>query len=575
MHDLVIRGGKVVDGSGAPARVADVAVDGDTIRAVGGVGAGRREVDADGALVAPGWVDIHTHYDGQATWDGELAPSSHHGVTTIVMGNCGVGFAPVRPGTESFLIELMEGVEDIPGPALHAGMDWRWESFDEYLAALESRPRTLDVAAQVAHSAVRAYVLGERAHANDLSDAEIVEMAAVVREGIEAGAFGFSTSQTRAHTSRHGLVPGTFAFRRELVAIAQALADAGHGVFQCVSDETSLGNDAAVFDELCDTGVPITFSVAQMPREPWGFRESLDHARDSTAAGRPIAPQVPARPTGMLYGLQSSFHPFISHPSFEPLLNQPLERVVAELRRPELRARLLTERQRFEGTIWDGLARVWSRMFKLGDPPDYEPPREASVQAAAEREGRRPEEVLLDWLLEDEGRAFVFAPLGSYYAHDLEAVREMLEHPAAVVGLSDGGAHCALICDASFPTYLLAHWTRDRTRGPRLPLERVVHLQTQAPARTYGLHDRGRIAPGLRADFNLIDYPGLKLHAPQMVFDLPGDARRLIQRADGYRMTFQSGVQTFADGEPTGARPGRTLRAGPRGPGYALHAPRA
>ena len=575
MHDLVIRGGRVVDGSGAPARSADVAIDGETVSEVGRAGAGRREFDASGALVAPGWVDIHTHYDGQATWDGELAPSSRHGVTTLVMGNCGVGFAPVRPGTEGFLIELMEGVEDIPGPALHAGIDWRWESFDEYLGALEARPRTLDVAAQVAHSAVRAYVLGERAHAHDLSEAEIAALADAVREGIEAGAFGFSTSQTRAHTSRHGLVPGTFAARRELLAIARAVADAGHGLFQCVSDETGLGDDAAVFDELCDTGVPVTFSLSQMPREPWGFRQSLDHARASTAAGRPIAPQVPARPTGMLYGLRSSFHPFVSHPSFEPLLDRPLERVVAELRRPELRARLLSERQRFEGTIWDGLARVWNRMFKLGDPPDYEPPREASVEAAAEREGRRPEEVLLDWLLEDDGRAFVFAPLGNYYGHDLEAVREMLEHPAAVGGLSDGGAHCALICDASFPTYMLTHWTRDRSRGPRLSVERAVRLYARAPALAYGLHDRGAIAPGMRADLNVIDYGNLRLHAPEMVFDLPGGARRLVQRAEGYVATFQSGVRTFADGEPTGARPGRVLRAGPRGPGYALHAARA
>ena len=561
-HDLIIRNGTVVDGTGADARRADVAIDGGLITAVGDdVGRARHEIDADGAMVAPGWVDVHTHYDGQATWDPELAPSSWHGATTVVMGNCGVGFAPVRPGAEGFLIELMEAVEDIPGTALHEGIDWRWESFGAYLDALDTMPRTVDVAAQVPHVALRAYVLGERAHDDDVSADEYADMARLTAEALRDGALGFSTSRTILHKSRHGLIPGTHSMPDELLAIGQGRADAGGGVFQLVSDHLASSDEERQWlRELAQMGLTVTYSLAQSPRDPRAYVTALDEAAELTASGAEIWPQVPARPTGMLYGLQTSLHPFTACPSYRPLWNEPLEARVAALRDPEFRARLVDEEFRTRDRSAAFLARNWAGIYRLGDPPDYEPRPETSIAATAEQEGRRPEDVAVDWLLEDDGKALLFAPLGSYVDQDHEAIREMISHPASVVGLSDGGAHCGLICDASFPTYLLTHWTRDRERGERLPLELVVHKQTGATARTYGLRDRGVIAEGKKADLNVIDVDGLTLHAPEIVRDLPAGGRRLVQRVDGYRTTVQSGEVTFADGEPTGARPGQVVR---------------
>ena len=562
MHDLVIRNGTIVDGTGSSPTTGDVAIDGASLAAVGTVeGPGRRELDADGAVVAPGWVDIHTHYDGQVSWDPVVAPSSEHGVTTVVMGNCGVGFAPARPDGHDFLIELMEGVEDIPGTALHEGIEWRWESFGEYLDALARTGRTIDIAGQVPHAAVRAYVMGERAHDEPTSE-EIDRIAEVVAQGIRQGAVGFSTSRTILHTSRHGLVPGTTAAPAELIAIAEAMAETGRGIFQFVSDQQGLGDDQAWMAEVADrTGVAITYSLAQTPFAPTAYRDALEEASARSAAGQSITPQVPARPTGMLFGLQSSFHPFMAHPSYRPLWAEPLEAKVAALRDPELRSRLLTEDPRTRSRSAAFLATAWHQMYRLGDPPDYEPPAGASAQATADREGRSPQEVVLDWLLEDDGRAFLFSPLGSYVDHDHEAIRTMLEHPAAVAGLGDGGAHCSLICDASFPTYLLTHWVRDRRRGPRLTLEAAVRLQTSATADTYGFADRGRLQPGKIADLNVIDLDGLRLHGPEMIHDLPAGGQRLVQPVDGYVATIKSGQVTFEDGEPTGARPGGVLRS--------------
>ena len=563
MHDLVIRGGNVVDGTGSPARTADVAIDGDRIVAVGKVDErGRQEIDADGALVAPGWVDVHTHYDGQAIWDSEMAPSAHHGVTTAVMGNCGVGFAPVRPGGEDFLVEVMEGVEDIPGTALHEGIDWRWETFGEYLDALASRPRTIDLGTQVAHAAVRAYVLGDRAHEDDLTSDELARIADVVADGVRAGALGFSTSRTILHRSKHGYVPGTFAPGDELVAIADALQGVGRGLFQFISDDRGEEPDSGLIGELVGRGIDVTYSLAQSPMKPQGYRDQLDEAAASNDhGGARVAPQVPARPTGMLFGLGSSFHPFRAHPTFRAMADEPLDVIVARLRRPEVRDQLLSEEPYTKIKSVSYLATAWHQMYRLGVEPDYEPTRESSVLAVAEREGRSPQAVVLEWLLEDDGKALLFSPLGSYVDHDHEAIREMIEHPASIVGLSDGGAHCGLICDASFPTYLLTHWTRDRTRGPRLPLELVVHKQTLATATAYGITDRGALVPGLLADVNVIDADALRLHRPRMVHDLPAGGRRLLQDVDGYRTTVKAGETTFVDGEPTGAHPGRTLRA--------------
>ncbi len=565
MHDLVIRNGTIVDGTGRPRFEGDLAIDRGIVSEVGEVsGRGHREIDAKRQLVSPGWVDVHTHYDGQVTWDPVLAPSSWHGVTTLVMGNCGVGFAPVRPGREDFLIELMEGVEDIPGSALHEGIDWRWESFPQYLDALAQMERVLDVAAQVPHCAIRAYVLGDRAHDVDLTADEIAEMARLTREALVAGAVGFTTSRTILHRSRHGLVPGTHSKPEELLALGAALGEAGHGVFEMVSDLQGQEPDLTWMREFClQTGRVITFALAQSPIQPTAWRETLAQIEELSGAGLRIVPQVPCRPTGMLYGLQSSLHPFITHPTYRrELAHLPLGEQAARLRTAGIRAQLLAEEPSTESFIARALMTNWGYIFPLGNPPDYEPAPEKSVAATAAREGRRPEEVVYDWLLERDGRQVLFAPLANYVDYDFEALREMMLHPRTVLGLSDGGAHCGLICDASMPTYLLTHWVRDRARGPRLPLERAVRLQTANTAAVYGLNDRGTLEPGKKGDVNIIDLDALRLHAPEMVFDLPAGGRRLVQHVEGYRATIVAGTVTFEDGEETGARPGRLVRGG-------------
>jgi N-acyl-D-aspartate/D-glutamate deacylase len=563
-HDLVIRGGTIVDGTGAPSHTGDVAVDGGRITEVGGRidGKGAREVDADGLVVAPGWVDIHTHYDGQVTWDPEVSPSSWHGVTTVVMGNCGVGFAPVRADGHDFLIELMEGVEDIPGSALHEGIDWQWESFPQYLDALDAQERVLDIAAQVPHAALRAYVLGDRAH-EAAEVEEIAEMARLTTEALQAGAVGFTTSRTFLHRSKHGLVPGTNAPPDELLALGEAVGAAGHGVFQLIADGAPRGEAGEWMTEIARrTGATVTYSLSQSPPDPMAYRAALEDAERQAADGLTIVPQVPCRPTGMLFGLQSSLHPFITHPTYRAIASMPLAQRVAELRNPDVRAQLLTEEAQTGSPVARMLISRWDRIFPLGDPPDYEPAPETSVAAVAAREGRRAEEVVLDWLLEGEGTALLNAPLSSYEHTNLDAVREMMLHPRTVLGLSDGGAHCGLICDVSMPTSLLTHWVRDRTRGERITVEDAVRLQTGRTAEIYGFDDRGTLEAGKRADVNLIDLDRLVLHAPEMTFDLPAGGRRLIQKVDGYRATFVAGQQTYEDGEPTGARPGRLVRFG-------------
>jgi N-acyl-D-amino-acid deacylase len=562
MHELVIRGGTVVDGTGAAAVAADVAVDGGRITAIGQLDEqGRQELDADGLVVAPGWVDIHTHYDGQVTWDPELTPSSWHGVTTVVMGNCGVGFAPVRPGAESFLIELMEGVEDIPGTALHEGIAWDWESFPEYLDALDNTPRAIDVAAQVPHAALRAYVMGERAHERDADAEEIAQMSRLAEEALRAGACGVSTSRTILHSSKHGLVPGTDAPPEELLALGDAIGRAGHGVFQLVSDHQGGAGDRAWLVDLVErTGATATYALAQAGHAPDAWREALAAAADDQAAGRNIIPQVSCRPTGMLFGLQSSLHPFSTHPTYRALADLPLVERVTRLAQPEVRAALLAEEPQTRNPIARGLMQRWEQIFPLGDPPDYEPPRSASVAGVAEVEGRSPEAIVLDWLLDRGGQSFLFAPLASYADHDHEALRQMMTSPNTVLGLSDGGAHCGLICDVSMPSYLLTHWVNGRQRGARLGLEQAIRLQTSRTAAAYGFTDRGVIAPGKRADLNLIDLEAMVLHAPEMAFDLPAGGRRLIQRADGYVATLVAGEVTMEHGRPTGQRPGRLVR---------------
>ena len=562
MHDLIITNGTVVDGTGAKPRTADIAVTDGVITEVGAIdGPARRRVDADGLVVAPGWVDIHTHYDGQVTWDPEVSPSSWHGATTIVMGNCGVGFAPRRPGGEQFLIELMEGVEDIPGSALVEGIDWQWESFPEYLDAVDSMPRVLDVAAQVPHCALRAYVMGDRAHDEPSAD-EIGQMARLTEEALRAGAVGFSTSRTILHRSKHGLIPGTAAMPDELIAIGEVIGRVGRRVVELVGDDVVGAEERAWMRALAGVGATVTFALAQGGSSSDGYREVLGDAAAAQASGLQIVPQVANRPTGMLFGFQSSLHPFITHPTYKSIAHLPLDARVAELRRPEVRSALLAEVPATKNRIGLALMSRFELFFPLGDVPDYEPHPSTSAASVAAAAGRTPQEVMLDWMLGREGKALIFAPLASYVDGDHEAIREMITHPATVMGLSDGGAHCGLICDASMPTYLLTHWARDRHRGPKLSLEAAVRLQTSRTATVFGLHDRGELVPGKRADINLIDLDALCLHEPEMVFDLPAGGRRLIQRADGYVATFVRGQQTFAQGAPTGERPGRLVRAG-------------
>ena len=570
MHDLVIRNGTLVDGTGGESRQGDLAVDGDRIAQVGGkAGRGKREIDADGQIVAPGWVDIHTHYDGQATWDPYLTPSSWHGATTVVMGNCGVGFAPADPSRREWLIELMEGVEDIPGSALAEGIEWSWESFPEYLDALEAGPRVLDIGTQVPHGAVRAYVMGDRgANNEEASLDDIVKMSQIVEEGLRAGALGFSSSRTMLHRSVSGEpVPGTFAGHEELIGIGRALGRAGHGIFEIASDFGIGGMEGRFGDDLewmrmltKETGRPVSFALGQSTRTPNEWREILALTQAAVDDGANIRAQVAVRPAGMLFGFESSFHPFLGHPTFISLLEQPLEERLAALRTPEVRARLLSEESSFKGKFNATVIKEFWRMFPLGDQPDYEPVPDMSIAAIAAREGREPQAVLYDQMCEQDGRALIYFPLINFADHDFEALRTQLLHPSALLSLSDGGAHCGLICDVSASTYLLSYWTRDRTRGPRIPLERAVRMQTFDTANAYGLNDRGLLREGLKADVNVIDYERLGIDAPRMVYDLPAGGRRLIQRARGYSATVVSGEIVYVDGEPTGALPGKLIR---------------
>jgi len=579
VHDLVVRGGTVVDGTGAPARRADVAVDDGTVVEVGRVATpGRQEVDADGALVTPGFVDIHTHYDGQVTWDPLLTPSCWHGVTTVVMGNCGVGFAPVRPEQRDWLIGLMEGVEDIPGAALSTGIRWEWESFPEFLDALDARPKAVDVGAQVPHGAVRAFVMGERGARNEpAGDDDIEAMAAIVREGLCAGALGFSTSRTLAHRAIDGEpVPGTFAAENELFGIGSVLGAIGAGVFE-LAPAGALGEDLAAPEREMDwmrrlaaaTRRPVTFALNQNNSDPGAYRRSLALAAEAAGDGVAVVPQVHGRTVSLLLGLQT-FHPFNFAPSWAQIALLPWDEQARHMADPALRARLVAEAVALEDDpIVAGFMHP-ARIYPLGDPPDYEPPPDDSIAARAAAGGRSPWEVLYDHLLEDGGRQLCNAPVLNYSDGNLDAAREMLVHPTTVFGLGDGGAHAGQTCDASTTTFMLSYWARDRRRG-RLPLEEAVRKVTSATADLFGLEDRGRLVPGAKGDVNVIDFEHLGLRRPELVADLPGGARRLVQRATGYVATINGGVITMAEGEDTGARPGALVR-GPRAAGRGADA---
>ena len=574
-HDLIIRGGRLADGTGAPLREADIAVRDGLISAIAApgtlAGTARETIDATGLLVTPGFVDIHTHYDGQAVWDERLQPSSWHGVTTAVMGNCGVGFAPVRTADHARLIELMEGVEDIPGAALHEGLSWQWESFGQYLDAVAERPHDMDIAAHLPHGALRVYVMGERgARLEEATPDDIARMRALAGEAVRAGAIGFSTSRSLNHRSIKGEpTPGLRATEAELTGIALGLRDAGRGVLQFISDfdTPSLDEEFAMLRRVvAASGRPMSFSLAQRHSSPKGFRKLLALVAQAQADGLPIRAQVAPRPVGVLLGLQGSRNPFSSCPAFIAIAHLPLAERVALLRQPALRAQLLQEIHEVPATgVFRAQMMGWARMFPMDTAPDYEPPADQALAAIAEREGKAPAEVALDWMLRNDGHGFLFSPFANYAEYNLDACREMLADPHTVVGLGDGGAHVSIISDGSFPTYLLTHWGRDRPEG-RFDIAWLVKRQTLDTARAVGLLDRGLLAPGYRADINVIDFDRLALAAPEMANDLPANGPRLLQRASGYVATLVNGVPVYREGVPTGALPGRLVRGAQRAP---------
>ncbi|MEY9180223.1 N-acyl-D-aspartate/D-glutamate deacylase [Bradyrhizobium sp. USDA 326] len=565
--DLVIRGGTVADGSGGELFEADVAITDGKIGAVGKVaGAGREEIDARGKLVTPGFVDVHTHYDGQVTWSQDITPSSQNGVTTAIMGNCGVGFAPCKPDDHTRLIQLMEGVEDIPEPVLSAGIPWAWESFPDYMDWLSRRDFDIDVGAQLPHAALRVYVMGERGARRDPSTAEDnAAMARLAGEAVRSGALGFSTSRTLNHrTSTGDFTPTLKAGEDELTAIAGAMHRQGRSVLQFVLDLSTIHEDLPMMLRVADsTKCPISFSITQNDKAPQRWRQTLDEINAAARRGLSITAQIAARPVGLLLGLELSRNPFQTHPSYRAIAHLPLQERLARLRQPDVRKAILSE----TATATDDplfFSPNYDKMFLLGNPPDYEQPPENALGAQARRQGRQPEELAYDAMLSDEGRGMLYVPFLNYSDGNLDATREMLLDPQSVPGLSDGGAHCGIICDASFPTYLLTHWTRDRKRGEKLTIPFVVAAQSRKTALSVGLTDRGLIAPGYKADVNVIDYDRLHLHPPKVHYDLPVGGRRLLQDVDGYEATIVSGVVTRRHGAATGKRPGKLIRGAQR-----------
>jgi N-acyl-D-aspartate/D-glutamate deacylase len=569
MHDIVIRGGTIIDGTGQAPFTGDIAIAGDRIAAVGGKqGPAKREIDASGLLVTPGWVDIHTHYDGQAMWDPLLAPSCWHGVTTVMFGNCGVGFAPVKKHHRQALMDLMEGVEEIPNPVLAAGLNWEWESFPEYMNELERRPRTIDIAAQIAHLPLRVYVMGDRAVRREAATPDdIAEMRRLTIEALRCGAFGFTTSRTDSHKTPDGeLVPSRDADDHELLGIGSALGVTGTGAFGMNSDFDDEEFELRWMRKFAkETGRPVWFLLTDRYSDPERWRRLMKAVHAARAEGLPLTAQMAGRPIGVMMGIGTALNPFTVRPSYKALEHLPIEEQRRRLRDPEMRRKILADTPS-EAEI-EKLAQFrqivskrFDKFFVMGNPPDYEPGPEKSVAAIAAREGRTPEEVAYDYMLEDG--QYLYFPVVNYVTGDHEPIREMLNDPACLLGLSDGGAHCTSIIDAGLPSYMLAHWGRDRARGPRLPLELLVKRQTSETADFFGLHDRGRLAPGLRADVNLIDFEALRLHKPELVHDMPAQGRRFIQRVDGYRATLVAGTPIFEQGAHTGAMPGKLVRAG-------------
>jgi len=562
-YDLIIRGGNIIDGTGGPAFVSDIAIRNGRIADVGKISArGYEEIDADGALVTPGFVDIHTHYDGQATWSNRLSPSSHHGVTTAVMGNCGVGFAPVRKEDHDLLVRLMEGVEDIPGAALHEGLRWQWESFPDYMDYLDQKRYDMDLGTQIPHAALRVYVMGERgANREKANAADIEEMRRLTAEGIRAGALGFSSSRTLNHRSSSGdPTPSLTAAREELVGIGLGVRDAGRGVLEMISDFADLDEE---FDTIMamvrESGAPMTISLAQ-GLSPNGWRSLYERIEAANKQGLVVRGQVAPRAIGIMLGLNASLNPFMLHPSFQQIADLPLAEKVAALKNKDFRQKLFAEEP---APTYERLKRLigqYEKMWVLGDPPEYEPSEQTAIATLAAQKGLDPAQYALEAMLENEGQQFLYTPFANYADYNLDVCRELILADHTVMGLGDGGAHVGTICDASFITFLLTHWGRDRTRGEKIELPTLIKAQSRDTARAVGLLDRGVIAPGLKADINIIDFDNLRVHAPKMIKDLPAGGSRLDQKADGYLATIVSGHVTYRQGEATGELPGRLVR---------------
>jgi N-acyl-D-amino-acid deacylase len=570
MHDTVIRGGTIVDGTGKASFTGDVAISGGRIAAVGGKqGPGRREIDATGLLVTPGWVDVHTHYDGQAMWDPLLAPSCWHGVTTVLFGNCGVGFAPVKKQHRGALMDLMEGVEEIPNPVLAAGLTWEWETFPEFMDALERRPRAIDIAAQAAHLPLRVYVMGDRAVRREAATTDdIAEMRRLTIEAMKSGAFGFTTSRTDSHKTPDGeLVASRDADADELVGIGSALGAVGMGAFGMNSDFDDEDYELAWMTKLArETRRPVWYLLTDRYEDPERWKRLLKATHAARAEGLSFTAQIAGRPIGVMMGVGTALNPFTVRPSYKKLESLPIEEQRKRLRDPDVRRRILAEKPSDAevaklAQFRQAVTSKWERFYTMGNPPDYEPAPEKSVAAIAACTGRPPDEVAYDYITEADGQ-YLYFPVVNYVVGDHAPIYDMLNDPACLLGLSDGGAHCTSIVDAGVPTFMLMHWGRDRSRGPRLPLEHLVKRQTSETADFFGFADRGRLAPGLRADVNLIDFDGLQVQKPELVHDMPAGGRRFVQRVSGYEATFVAGAPIFERGEHTGVLPGRLVRAG-------------
>ena len=563
-HDLVIRGGTVVDGTGRAPRQADVAIDGQRITAVGTVSArGREEIDATGLLVTPGFVDIHTHYDGQVTWDPYLTPSCWQGVTTAVMGNCGVGFAPVRPDKHEWLIALMEGVEDIPGTALHEGIKWNWESYPEYLDAVAGHAHAIDVAGQIPHAALRGYVMGDRGadHREVPTPDEIARMGQLAADAIRGGALGFTTSRSINHKDRDGnLTPSLTASADELLGIARAIGETNEGVFEIITDFADFDSEFALLRAMSEeSGRPMSITTLQLGlHQPDHWRRLLKAIEGAVADGVELRGQVAARPVGLIMSLQGRIHPLLAAASYRALEHLPFAEKVARLSEPDVRRTIVDEISTAPTTM--GPMNDWSNCFALGQPANYAVRESDSIQARADHSGLSPAEVAYDALLAFHGEGAIYVPVANFVDRDLAITRAMLVHPLTIPGLGDGGAHCTIISDASFATFLLTYWARDAAPSDRMPIEFVIQRQCADTARMVGLLDRGVIAPGYKADVNVIDFDKLSIGRPEMIYDLPANGKRLVQRATGYVATIVSGAVAFRDGEPTGSMRGRLVR---------------